>query len=188
MPPPASSCTRLPPNDSPRLSRTGISMPLLSAISQTLPDARTGSRRTVEVSVALKPGGCVMILGPDFPCPGEYYDYFDHHLALTEKSVGEAIELAGFHVELALPRTLPYSFRGRLPSWPWTVASTCGSPGCGNSSVRSLSGGQKTFFDLSIAHRHAAEACAVLDGHAARNFRSRQGKMCLGTARRPLPT
>lgn len=71
---------------------------------------------------ALKPGGRVLILGPNFRrCAREYYDYFDHHLALTEKSVAEALRLRGFDVELAWPSTLPYTFRGRLPSWPWLV-------------------------------------------------------------------
>lgn len=71
---------------------------------------------------ALKPGGRVMILGPNFrACAADYYDYFDHHLALTEKSVAEALELAGFEVEVELARTLPFSFRSKLPSAPWLV-------------------------------------------------------------------
>jgi len=71
---------------------------------------------------ALKPGGCVLILGPNFRCcPREYYDFFDHHLALTERSVAEALELTGFNVEVVQPRTLPFTFRSRLPSWPWLV-------------------------------------------------------------------
>lgn len=74
------------------------------------------------VWAALKPGGCVLILGPNFRCCArDYYDYFDHHLPLTEKSVAEVLELAGFVVELAQPRTLPFTFRSRLPSWPWLV-------------------------------------------------------------------
>jgi SAM-dependent methyltransferase len=74
------------------------------------------------VATVLKPGGRVLILGPNFRyCTRDYYDYFDHHLPLTEKSVAEALRLAGFDVELAQPRTLPYTFRSRLPSWPWLV-------------------------------------------------------------------
>jgi hypothetical protein len=70
----------------------------------------------------LKPGGHVLILGPNFRyCYREYYDYFDHHLALTEKAIVEALHLAGFVVEKAIPRTLPFTFRSRLPSWPWLV-------------------------------------------------------------------
>ncbi|WP_165251434.1 class I SAM-dependent methyltransferase [Paludisphaera soli] len=71
---------------------------------------------------ALKPGGRVMILGPNFrACAADYYDYFDHHLALTEKAVAEALELSGFEVEVELARTLPFSFRGKLPTAPWLV-------------------------------------------------------------------
>ena len=74
------------------------------------------------VKGALKPGGRVMILGPNFrACAADYYDYFDHHLALTEKSVAEALELSGFKVEVELARTLPFSFRRKLPSAPWLV-------------------------------------------------------------------
>jgi SAM-dependent methyltransferase len=71
---------------------------------------------------ALRPGGRILVLGPNFRrCPRDYYDYFDHHLPLTEKSVSEALRLAGYEVELAWPSTLPYTFRSRLPSWPWLV-------------------------------------------------------------------
>ena len=71
---------------------------------------------------ALRPGGRVMILGPNFrACTAEYFDYFDHHLALTEKSVAEALELSGFEVEVEQARTLPFSFRSRFPSSPGIV-------------------------------------------------------------------
>jgi SAM-dependent methyltransferase len=74
------------------------------------------------VRCALRPGGRILVLGPNFRrCPRDYYDYFDHHLPLTEKSVSEALRLAGYEVELAWPSTLPYTFRSRLPSWPWLV-------------------------------------------------------------------
>ena len=74
------------------------------------------------VSVVLKPGGRLLILGPNFRyCYKDYFDYFDHHLALTEKAVIEALQLSGFEVEVVEPRTLPFTFRRRLPSWPWIV-------------------------------------------------------------------
>ena len=75
-----------------------------------------------QVAAVLKPGGRVLILGPNFRyCFKQYFDYFDHYLPLTEKAVVEAIRLAGFEPEVVLPRTLPYTFRSRLPSWPWLV-------------------------------------------------------------------
>ena len=73
-------------------------------------------------ALALKPGGRVLILGPNFQfCYRRYFDYFDHWLPLTDRAVVEAIRLAGFDPEVVQPRTLPYTFAGRLPSWPWLV-------------------------------------------------------------------
>ena len=70
----------------------------------------------------LRPGGSLLILGPNFRhCLKEYFDYFDHYLPLTEKAVVEALELTGFRLEVVRARTLPFTFRSRLPSWPWLV-------------------------------------------------------------------
>ena len=69
-----------------------------------------------------KPGGRILVLGPNFKYVGDcYYDYFDHRIALTEMSMAEAVELGGFRVEEMVARTLPYSFRSRLPSWSWLI-------------------------------------------------------------------
>lgn len=74
------------------------------------------------VGRVLKPGGRVLVLGPNFRyCSKEYFDYFDHYLPLTEKSVSEALRLAGFEIEEATARTLPFTFKSRLPSAPWLV-------------------------------------------------------------------
>jgi SAM-dependent methyltransferase len=73
-------------------------------------------------AAVLKPAGRVLILGPNFRfCYKDYFDYLDHYLPLTEKAVEEALHLAGFDVEFVQARTLPYTFRGRLPQWPWLV-------------------------------------------------------------------
>jgi SAM-dependent methyltransferase len=70
----------------------------------------------------LRPGGSLLILGPNFRyCLKQYFDYFDHYLPLTEKAVVEALQLTGFRVEIVQARTLPFTFRSRLPSWPWLV-------------------------------------------------------------------
>jgi SAM-dependent methyltransferase len=74
------------------------------------------------VAAVLRPGGRLLALGPNFRhCFRDYYDYFDHHLPLTERAVAEAMQLCGFKLELVQPRTLPFSFRSHIPSWPWLV-------------------------------------------------------------------
>jgi SAM-dependent methyltransferase len=74
------------------------------------------------IASILKPGGHVLILGPNFRyCYKEYFDFFDHHLPLTDRALVEALQLTGFEIEIVEPRTLPFTFRSRLPSWPWLV-------------------------------------------------------------------
>jgi hypothetical protein len=67
----------------------------------------------------MEPGGMLAVLGPNFRyCPGEYFDYADHVLALTHVAVTEHLHAAGFEISTVIPRFLPYSFRGLLPPSP----------------------------------------------------------------------
>ena len=46
-----------------------------------------------------------MIMGPNIRyVGGAYWDFFDHHLALTERSVVEAFRLSGFEPEKVVDR------------------------------------------------------------------------------------
>jgi SAM-dependent methyltransferase len=67
--------------------------------------------RTLEQTFAsLRPGGRLICLGPNVRyLPGLYWDYFDHYVALTDRSLGEALAQAGFTVEFSADRFLPYS-------------------------------------------------------------------------------
>lgn len=66
----------------------------------------------------LKPGGRLIAMGPNIRfLPGEYWDFWDHYLALTELSLAEALEIRGFAVEMAVPRFLPYTMVGG-PRYP----------------------------------------------------------------------
>jgi SAM-dependent methyltransferase len=65
----------------------------------------------------LRPGGRIIALGPNIRyLPGEYWDFYDHYLALTELSLGEVLTEITFALEEQIPRFLPYSMsRGRQP-------------------------------------------------------------------------
>lgn len=64
---------------------------------------------------ALKPGGRVVILQPNVRYVGAaYWDYIDHHIALTENSLAEALSITGFKVRTLIPRFLPYSAKSRI--------------------------------------------------------------------------
>ena len=58
----------------------------------------------------LKPSGTVLLLGPNIKYAyREYWDYFDHQVPLSEKSVCEGLRLAGFEITQVIPRFLPFS-------------------------------------------------------------------------------
>ena len=70
---------------------------------------------------ALRPDGRLVVLQPNIRHVGAaYWDYLDHQLALTDRSVAEALRLAGFEVLEQRERFLPYtvtSFRGLPAAW-----------------------------------------------------------------------
>lgn len=82
-----------------------------------LPDKAGIERTLAEAWRCLKPGGRLICLGPNIKhVPGEYWDFWDHHIPLTEASLAEVMMLRGFHIEQRIERFLPYSMStGRTP-------------------------------------------------------------------------
>jgi len=65
---------------------------------------------------AVKPGGFVVVMGPNFKYAWkEYFDFADHTVTLSELGAAEHIVGAGFDIVKIFPKFLPLSFRGRLP-------------------------------------------------------------------------
>jgi SAM-dependent methyltransferase len=72
----------------------------------------------------LRRGGRVIVLQPNIRfLGGEYWDYFDHHIALTDRSLVEGLQWAGLVPTIVIPRFLPYTTKSRLPQAPWLVAA-----------------------------------------------------------------
>jgi SAM-dependent methyltransferase len=58
----------------------------------------------------LKPGGRLIAMGPNARIiPGAYWDFWDHHIPLTERAVVELFEINGFTIDRAVARFLPYT-------------------------------------------------------------------------------
>jgi len=75
-----------------------------------LPDKDCLKKTLQQALRALRPGGRLVALGPNIRLlPGAYWDFWDHYLPLTERSLAEVGALVGFTVERATPATLPYS-------------------------------------------------------------------------------
>ncbi len=70
----------------------------------------------------LKPGGRMLIIQPNIRyLYREYWDFFDHLIPLSDRSLVEALELVGFHIEKVIPRFLPYTTKSKLPQHPLLV-------------------------------------------------------------------
>ena len=77
----------------------------------------------------LRPGGRLVILQPNIRLVGgAYWDFIDHHVALTERSLVEAAELAGLRTVEVRARFLPYSTKSRLPKHPALVRAYLAFP------------------------------------------------------------
>ncbi|KPL50448.1 methyltransferase type 11 [Xanthomonas axonopodis] len=71
----------------------------------------------------LKPGGRVIILQPNIRfLYDEYWDYFDHHTSLSDRSLVEGVLMAGLEPQVVIPKFLPYTTKSRLPQAPWLVS------------------------------------------------------------------
>ena len=90
-----------------------------------LPDKGCLERTLAEAFRCLRPGGRLVCLGPNIKyLPGAYWDFWDHHIPLTEESLKEVLEITGFRTERCVPRFLPYTVsQGFQPPlmllWPY---------------------------------------------------------------------
>jgi SAM-dependent methyltransferase len=83
-----------------------------------LPDKDAVKRTLAQAARCLKPGGLFIAMGPNIRyLPGAYWDFFDHHVILTERSLSEVLEVLGFSINKSIARFLPYTMVGG-PQYP----------------------------------------------------------------------
>jgi SAM-dependent methyltransferase len=87
-----------------------------------LPDKASLARTLRQAFRCLKPGGRLICLGPNIRfLNGRYWDFWDHYVPLTDRSLVEVLELTGFTIERALPRFLPYTMSGARTPPLWAL-------------------------------------------------------------------
>jgi 2-polyprenyl-3-methyl-5-hydroxy-6-metoxy-1,4-benzoquinol methylase len=94
-------------------------------MSNYLEHLRSGDQVVDQLRVVaelLRPGGRVIVLQPNIRLTGAaYWDFIDHGVALTDKSLAEAARAAGLATERVIVRFLPYTTKSRIPRHPALV-------------------------------------------------------------------
>jgi SAM-dependent methyltransferase len=105
-----------------RVAAASVDVVFCSNFFEHLPDKQTFLETLLEIQKVLKPDGCLLVLQPNIRLVrGAYWDFVDHHLPLTDRSLIEACQSAGFEIAEVIPRFLPYTTRSTLPQAPWLV-------------------------------------------------------------------
>jgi SAM-dependent methyltransferase len=69
-----------------------------------------------EAHRVLRPQGLLIALGPNIRyCPDVYWDFVDHHLPFSDRSMVEAMEIAGFKIVHVIPHFLPFTMSNGVP-------------------------------------------------------------------------
>ncbi|MBI4832352.1 MAG: class I SAM-dependent methyltransferase [Candidatus Lindowbacteria bacterium] len=93
-----------------------IDVVFASNFFEHLPSRQIVIDTLAEIRRVLVPGGKLIVVQPNVKyLYMEYWDYFDHQIALSEESMREAIITSGFIIDILKGRFLPYTFRSRFP-------------------------------------------------------------------------
>ena len=95
------------------LADASLDVVFTSNFFEHLPDKLALRQTLVEAARCLRPGGKIIALGPNIRyLSGAYWDFWDHYLCLTERSLSEALVNNGFSIVTAHARFLPYTTVG----------------------------------------------------------------------------
>lgn len=87
-----------------------------------LPDKPTLTATIEAARRVLRPGGLLIAMGPNIRfLASVYWDYYDHHVPLSDRSVCELLAMCGFELVRVEPRFMPYTVKSHLPQWQWLI-------------------------------------------------------------------
>lgn len=108
--------------DLPFLADGSVDFVFSSNVLEHLPDKHAVDTVLLEARRILRPGGQLALMGPNVRLlPGEYWDYWDHYVPISDRSLAEALRIAQFTILDRIPAFMPYTTKSRLPQAPWIV-------------------------------------------------------------------
>lgn len=114
--------TLTPAHDLSHIKNDSLDRVFTSNFLEHLPTKADCDAVMKEVRRILKPGGKLMILGPNIRYAyKEYWDYYDHYLPLSHLSLVEGLLLAGYEAEVVVDRFLPYTMNNSTPTANWMI-------------------------------------------------------------------
>lgn len=112
-----------PVTDLSAIASGSVNVVFTSNLMEHLPGKAAVEQMLREVHRVLARGGLFIALGPNLRfLPGLYWDFWDHVVPITDRSLVEVLENLDFEIVEAIPRFLPYTTRSSLPQAPWLVS------------------------------------------------------------------
>lgn len=98
-----------------RVAEGSLDVVMTSNFFEHLPSKTALGNALDQAKLALKGGAHLVAMGPNARLlPGAYWDFWDHYLPLTERSLCEALENRGFDITRKTPAFLPYKMAGNV--------------------------------------------------------------------------
>ena len=93
-----------------KIDQNSLDLIFTSNFFEHLPNKESLNRTISEVKKALKPGGRLIAMGPNISVlKGKYWDFWDHHVALSDQSLCELLQIHDFTIEQSNSNFLPYN-------------------------------------------------------------------------------
>ena len=92
------------------IDSNSLDLVFTSNFFEHLPNKESLDRTMGEVKKALKSGGRLIAMGPNISVlKGKYWDFWDHHVALSDQSLCELLQIHNFTIEQSESKFLPYN-------------------------------------------------------------------------------